>query len=663
MSTPANQIIDIISHFIGELRIALDELRMRQDPDEANATPPPIDPLGMPSPQEQDIAAEDVGIGDVESSDYALEHDAPPQLAGIPLHLNLPHIKFPMLSSEAEYYLPKSFAMGIKGPTPLAGPPPSSLIAVVNQHTFLFDEDTVIVGTPGIAAPTPIQPIMQLAALETEARDATGGLSSLSPVLSVDEFDTFVTSTHKLIVEADPEIVTASGPVLSGIWVNGVQIEDGAPKLDDSLPHAVSLKKAKELDLTKEDEPENGDTSSAELVLDASLLHTTMNISSGHNLTVNEAVLVGAGVTATTMAVNGNHYSLDVIVQVNALSSASTVDSELAELFGITANDDATVNLAKFTTITHDKGAQKAADNPDDTPDNWTITIVDSDLIFFNWLYQYSFTADGDSLVLTATGTTTTIGTGGNMSMNSTGITYMGMTYDLLLIGGSLYDVNYISQINILYDHDTLSMFGPMPNNSGTVETGGNVLWNEAQIVNVGASEWTHEMPDHYADTMKRLDKGNYTMPKSLGNDENFTGTSHLNVLYVKGNVYDINYIEQVNVVGDADQVIFYAEQAFGKDVDWTVHTGGNVLINAAAIVDYEGMGNTAYVAGNVYSEALLIQSEIIHTGNDQPAEIVNEVVAFISDDADQGIDDAAHALQVAAMGGYTPDGLDSMLA
>src|SRR5690606_39008789 len=140
--------------------------------------------------------------------------------------------------------------------------------------------------------------------------------------------------------------------------------------------------------------------------------------------------------------------------------------------------------------------------------------------------------------------TTTTIGTGGNISMNATGITYMGNTYDLMLIGGNLYDINYISQLNILSDHDLFGAYGDMPGNVGTIEAGGNVLWNQAAITRIGASEWQQGVPSPYSDTMAQLDKGNAIMPKALASETNFEGLANLKVLYVTGKVYDINYIE-----------------------------------------------------------------------------------------------------------------------
>lgn len=662
MSAPTNQIVDIISHFIGELRIALEELRLRANPEEADATPPPLDELELSPAAEPPFAADEVGIGLVENGTY-VPNDEPEEAEAAALEtLNLPILRFPSILPEtADYQLP-DFALRIDAQSPLAAPPPPSLVAVVHQYNFLFDQDTVVVGNPDFDIPTPIYSGQKLSELETMAQDTAGGMASLPAVLSEEALADFATDTQKLIAET--EVATASGNTLSGIWVNGTLAEDDAPDLNDHLPNSLSLSKIKEFDSERNPESKEGEAGGnaiAELVLDASQLDTNMSISSGNNFSVNEAKLVSGGAMATTIAVAKNHYDFDVIVQINALSSAVTIDPALSELFAATTSEDVVVNLANFATYTYDKAGAIAEANPDATPDNWTVTVVDSDLIFFNWLYQYSFTADGDTLVLTATGTTTTIGTGGNMSMNATGISYMGIHYDLLLVGGNLYDINYITQLNILYDDDILSVHGAMPNNNGTIETGGNVLWNEAQIVSIGADEWTQDMPKHYAQTMDRLDKGNLKMPKTLADDENFAGLSHLNVLYVKGDIYDINYIEQVNVVGDPDQVIFYAEEAFGKNVNWTVQTGGNVLVNAAAIIDYEGMGNTAYVGGEIYSEALLIQTEIIQTGGEKPFDVVTEVIAFIGDDTSDP-NDMPDIPQVAASG-YTSDLLESMLA
>lgn len=665
MPTPAHQIVDVISRFIGELQIAIEDARQRAEPEQANGDAPPLDRLDIAEGEELPFDPGEIDIGGVEGSDYVIEDDPGGGGTLIIRKLNIPRLEIPQLrlTPDDEHPIPGFRVLIADADQPL-GPMPPQVAAAIQQMNFLFDEDILFVGHGDIAAPAPIRPIEQLAELEAIARESGGGLVSLDPAYhDIGKLADFTIGTHKLVAAA--ENATASGSWLSGLWVNGKVIEDGPPELEDHLPSSNSYAKLVE-SKDKQDGKDGQDGAvtgkPAKLVLDSSELDTTMEVSSGHNGAINEAKLVGAGVVANTIAVAQNHYSIDVIVQINAITSSAVIDPALAGIFSIDTAQDVLVNLANFSTVVLGEGEDAPELDPDIVPKSWSITIVDDDLIFFNWLYQYNFIADGDTLVLTATGITTTLGTGGNLSINSAGINFMGMAYDLLLIGGSYYDVNYISQLNILYDTDFLSLHNPMPGNAGEIQTGGNVLWNQAEILTLGASEWQEDLPGVYAQTMKDLDKGKHTMPKALSEDKAFAGYEHLNVLYVTGNLFDINYIEQVNIVGDPDQVIFYAEEAFGKNVDWTVHTGGNVLVNTAIIHDHQSSGGSAYVGGTLYSEALLIQTEIIHTGSEQPSQMVNEVIAFLDDEVMPDLEDMAGMLQIAA-GNHAPDGLESMLS
>ncbi|WP_147276038.1 hypothetical protein [Pelagibacterium lacus] len=538
-------------------------------------------------------------------------------------------------------------------------PPPGDFVAVIQQHSFLFDQDVVVVGTPGFAIEPPDQPVLELRALELEAREAAGSFSALDVVFSPSELSQFTVDTHDAVAGAG-SVATASGGTLSGSWMNEEKLEDDDPELDDYLPEHLA-KEGDASDIVKAPPSEVGQ--SDEIVIDASQTDTTMVIVTGQNLLVNEATLASAGVVATTIGLAGDYYCVDVVVQVNAIAVCADIDGGLPSGFTLSSAEDVLVNLAAFKTVTYDTAGKAAEANPGQMPDTWAVTTVDSDLISFNWLTQYNFMADGDSLTLTATGTTTTIGTGGNLTINSTGITYMGMSYDLLLIGGNLYDINYITQLNVLYDHDKISYQGEMPDNGGSIETGGNLLWNQAQIARIGTSDWESGVPDHYTDAMTRLDNGNMAMPRAFAEDPDFEGYSTLKVLYIKGDVYDINYVEQVNVAGDPDKVVLYAEETFKKAVDWSVQTGENVLINAASIVDYQSMGDTAYLGGTQYSQAMLIQAEIIHTGTEAPVQVVSEAVAFIADDFDADIMPDADVLGLAAIASQVPEGLDAVLA
>ncbi|MDE1991372.1 MAG: hypothetical protein KGI75_02675, partial [Rhizobiaceae bacterium] len=61
-----------------------------------------------------------------------------------------------------------------------------------------------------------------------------------------------------------------------------------------------------------------------------------------------------------------------------------------------------------------------------------------------------------------------------------------------------------------------------------------------------------------------------------------------------------------------------------------------NALVNIASITDYDSLGHTTYLAGNQYSDAILIQGGLVD--HDQPAAsqpahpLANEAIAFLGD-------------------------------
>src|SRR5690606_12022420 len=116
---------------------------------------------------------------------------------------------------------------------------------------------------------------------------------------------------------------------------------------------------------------------------------------------------------------------------------------------------------------------------------------------------------------------------------------------------------------------------------------------------------------------------------------------------------------------GDSDQLALAMHNSgLYTSSDWTVTTGNNALLNLAAITDLDSLGKT-YVGGTQYSQELLVQADIISTDPDfgwqNPDALVNEALAFLSDDSDDAEDTCAD-------GGYLlpedqADGLQSMLS
>ena len=96
---------------------------------------------------------------------------------------------------------------------------------------------------------------------------------------------------------------------------------------------------------------------------------------------------------------------------------------------------------------------------------------------------------DNDIHILSSTGVKTIVTTGENIVFNDMSFTELGFHFDLIIVGGSIYDGNFIQQMNILLDDDLIgAVSGFSTTGSAIMSTGGNLLWNQAEIINVGGS-------------------------------------------------------------------------------------------------------------------------------------------------------------------------------
>jgi hypothetical protein len=163
-------------------------------------------------------------------------------------------------------------------------------------------------------------------------------------------------------------------------------------------------------------------------------------------------------------------------------------------------------------------------------------------------------------------------------------------------------------------------------------------------------------MPDYIVDTVNAINARDPNMPAGLSTDLNFQGYEGLNVLYITGNLYDVNVIKQVSVLGDSDDVTQAAANvlAHSENATVSIDTGSNAVINIAHIVDYDSFGSTTYLAGQLYSDAILIQGGILEndTSGPNPAgdRLANEVIAFLDHenpaaDTSDGVINAGHDL------------------
>ena len=118
------------------------------------------------------------------------------------------------------------------------------------------------------------------------------------------------------------------------------------------------------------------------------------------------------------------------------------------------------------------------------------MTEIKGDMIFLNWVEQLNFMIDNDIHILSSTGVKTIVTTGENIALNDMSFTELGFHFDLIIVGGSIYDGNIIKQTNILLDDDLIgAVSGFSTNGTAIMSVGGNLLWNQAMIINVGGAD------------------------------------------------------------------------------------------------------------------------------------------------------------------------------
>jgi hypothetical protein len=399
-----------------------------------------------------------------------------------------------------------------------------------------------------------------------------------------------------------------------GTYVNGETVTE-APKLDDFMPDRGLAKPVDDL-------PEDHDPNT--IRIDDFSLSNSTTASIGSNLVSNIVAITETGVMSSVTAVLGNYHQIDAIFQSYVYSDQDNIDETLR---ANGAHDSLTIakNIASFQQEAYfNPSASHAAADGDDPifPNAWRVSVV-----------------HGDTTTVTTMGAQTTALLGGNELLNLASYLGIGMQYDLVIIGGNVLDMNAISQIALLYDNDWIHSHGGSP---AMVQSGNNVVWNQASIHNIGAADRFQSMPDYIQETIKHINDRDATMPEGLMSDPNFQGFAGLNVLYITGNLFNVNFIKQVSVLGDADHVTQAASKYIENNIGGTVSvdTGSNVVANLANITSYDSFGHSTYLGGQLYSDAVLIQGGLVEHDTSEPqyaGKLANELVAFLHDDTDPG--------------------------
>lgn len=670
-----DKITEAIAHFIGLFQTDTEQARLRDDylqfkalqaidaadeqhtPDQVSFQTPYA--LDNPDPGIHYVPAPTVLVPEKVGS--GVGYPTP----NIPVPLDLPSVAPPQYIAP---YLPAFHHVG-GGTAELA--PPGSVAVHVAQINNLSDNDFAAINT----GPVEFHPIgTPTLALESLIGDA----AQFSPIGeasfgSAEDIGAFVANTAASLsafaaaieaakasgtdyvsplssgegVTVHVDVTVVDGPDSGSIYVNG-QLADSAPKFDDVIP--VNSPLAKNVAETPTDSTPGGNhmTQGVGSVATPGSAQgggqlsaaSSVELTAGGNTLINNAFLVNDALEGNVFAVAGNHFSLNAIIQVNAWSDSDSLGASLAGWGGASHNAPTSAfNIAEMQRIETDNTSAGSGGNASlSFPKAWAVTEIHGDFISLNWVQQFNFVMDNDTAVVaSASGVTTKVGMGDNQALNSLSLADLGRHFDLILIGGNYYDANIITQTNVLLDDDVVgALAGFHTSGQGTVSTGDNLLWNNANITSIGYGG-AETLPNGFQQTLDHFAAGNKTLTADVLNDSAFQGLSGIKVLYISGSVYDLQYVSQTNVLGDADHIALALNSAKGGvDADWSIVTGSNVLANSAKIVDVDPAGKI-YFGGSHYSDELLVQTDIIRTdhlleGKDGD-HLVNEAVAFLSDD------------------------------
>ena len=205
--------------------------------------------------------------------------------------------------------------------------------------------------------------------------------------------------------------------------------------------------------------------------------------------------------------------------------------------------------------------------------------------------------------------------------------------------------MNVIFQNNILLNNDEIKLLAEGAGSSQSVISGQNQLTNAATIENYGDDNFK-PMNGDLNSLATAVGNGSTSLDPSYGNFVDGSG-GVFNVLYVKGDYYDVNAIWQTNVTSDVNLIIQLlgtpSANALSLHPDDTgtqsVTSGNDLLTNDAAIIDV-GATNT-YVNGETYGDTILVQANLLPCDKDHALAndthtLVPELIAFVNETQDE---------------------------
>tara|TARA_R110002072_G_scaffold303011_1_gene491319 strand:+ start:13378 stop:15486 length:2109 start_codon:yes stop_codon:yes gene_type:complete len=585
-----------------------------------------------------------------------------------PIHLREPYAPGQM-TAFPDLYIEQGYSSFFPAARPsLVLEPPGSVVTVSVQSAWMEDNDLLRMNSVYAEFNDPSVYIAALASLQ-EAAQILGVLTVQSTLDFNSSGGASFITLHDLMVQTDDtsrlgeQVVVLHGAEAYGMFVGGAPVET-LPLLDDLMPELLQT----EDDTADEDDDRSSSVRTSDLDLAPDVktqapddqeriedkdpfdglnppsgeadffgLESGHQVVTGGNKMVNDVVMNVSWLDAPVISVMGGVVDLNLISQVNVLAEHATFSGVLQGSLSTTFNVAMMSSTSQFAgaETTDASPEQPVEDNEDiymGLPKNWAVTRIEGDVLTVNWVQQYSFMTDDDRADVQITGTNSYIGLGENLIVNLASLAEIGYGYDLIMIGGDLITTNQISQMNVMLDFDSITATGAGPLG---VTVSDNLLFNGASISTVGINSYG-AMSENFAAASKAFADGAQSIDRDVAHDDVFTGDELLTVLYIAGDFKTVNWVEQTNIMGDSDQVHLALDAFTAKSgMPAKLYTGSNAEINTASINVY-GADSEVRVQGDVYSDALLYQADLIDTTSDptgvfMPA-LANEAVLFLAD-------------------------------
>ena len=361
----------------------------------------------------------------------------------------------------------------------------------------------------------------------------------------------------------------------------------------------------------------------------------------GANNSWNASLIVDLSESGRSMIVMGDYFHTNAIFQTNSIMDRDHVEMAGGDALPVVQGDNKIDNIADFIQRPGIYAELKATF----AGPQWNVDVVEGNYYSVNAIVQMNYLLDNDIVVQKSADSHYELYSGGNEQGNLAQVFDGSIQYDLIIVAGAYHGMNVIFQNNILLNNDYIKMLADGADPSQSVVSGQNELNNTATIENYGDDNFK-SMNDNLESLVSAVGGGATTLDPSYGKFIDGSG-GVFNVLYVKGDYYDVNAVWQTNVVSDVNMVMQFLDPpsaaALARDADGTesqsVTSGKNLLTNDVAIIDV-GATNT-FVNGEVYGDTILVQANLLpdDKGNvlAQDAQaLVPELIAFVNDSQDE---------------------------